>query len=81
MLDPFCCWRRVDIVRITEIVNGRSLRIEVSAVGHSRWRAQLAGNPGGMTSLMPFYGHTPDEAAHRLTAWVEKAGRGTAPAK
>jgi hypothetical protein len=69
----------VDIVRITEIINGRPILIEVSAVGQSRWRAQIAGNPGGTTALMPFYGPTPDAAARRLASWVERAGRAVAP--
>ncbi len=65
----------MDIVRITEIINGRPLLIEVSAVGHARWRAQIASTPGGITALMPFYGPTAEEAAQRLTSWVTRTSR------
>jgi hypothetical protein len=76
VLDTYAtAGRRVDIVRITETINGRTLLIEVSAVGQSRWRAQIACNPGGITALMPFYGPTPDAAAQRLASWLERAGR------
>ena len=29
--------------------------------------------PGVPTALMPFYGQTPDEAAHQLCAWLTRA--------
>jgi hypothetical protein len=39
-------------------------------VSESRWRAQIARRPGMPTSLMPFYGQTPDEAARELSKWL-----------
>ena len=33
-------------------------------------RAQIARRPGMPTSLMPFYGKTPDEAARELSKWL-----------
>lgn len=65
----------MNIVKITETINGRECVIEVLAVGRNRWRAQIARTPGGTTALMPFYGPTPDEAAHLLAGWLERAGR------
>lgn len=56
------------------MIHGRSYVIEVRAVAGDRWRAQLRRVPGGMTSLMPFYGRTPDEAAERLAGWLDRAG-------
>ena len=67
----------MNTVRYTETINGRQCVIEVRAVGHDRWRAQIAHTPGSTTALMPFYGPTPDEAAHQLTGWLERAGRRT----
>lgn len=61
-------------VRITQTIHGRSYVIEVRPVARDRWRAQVARTPGGMTSLMPFYGTTPDDAAGRLTGWLTRAG-------
>lgn len=61
-------------VRITQMIHGRSYVIEVRAVARDRWRAQIARGPGGMTSLMPFYGETPDEAASLLADWLQRAG-------
>jgi hypothetical protein len=60
--------------RFNETINGRSFVIEVLPVGRDRWRAQIACMPGGTTALMPFYGPTPDEAAHRLAVWLARAG-------
>jgi hypothetical protein len=51
-------------------IAGRLYLIEVSAVSASRWRAQIARRPGMPTSLMPFYGQTPDEAAGELSKWL-----------
>jgi hypothetical protein len=56
-----------------QIINGREYRIEVSAVGLDKWRAQLAKTPGGSRALMPFYGRTPDEAALHLSRWLSLA--------
>ena len=53
-----------------EIIAGRTYQIEVSPVSASRWRAQIARRPGMPTSMMPFYGQTPDEAAQQLSKWL-----------
>jgi hypothetical protein len=53
-----------------ENIAGRTYQIEVSPVSASRWRAQIARRPGMPTSLMPFYGQTPDEAARELSKWL-----------
>ena len=63
----------MNTVRITHTIHGRSYVIEVRAVSADRWRAQIARAPGGMTSLMPFYGQTPDEAAAHLAGWLTRA--------
>ena len=51
-------------------IAGRMYLIEVSKVAASRWRAQIARRPGMPTSMMPFYGQTPDEAARELSNWL-----------
>ena len=56
--------------RYEHSIAGRTYVIEVSAVSASRWRAQIARLPGMPTSLMPFYGATPEEAAQALTNWL-----------
>ena len=62
-----------------ETIAGRTYHIEVSPVTDSRWRAQIARRPGMPTSLMPFYGQTPDEAARELSKWLSLvSGRATA---
>jgi hypothetical protein len=61
-------------VRIAHTIHGRSYVIEVRPVGADRWRAQISRAPGGMTSLMPFYGQTPAEAADHLAGWLNRAG-------
>ena len=53
-----------------EQIAGRTYQIEVSHVAASRWRAQIARLPGMPTSMMPFYGTTPEEAAHELSKWL-----------
>ena len=53
-----------------EQIAGRTYQIEVSPVSATRWRAQIARRPGMPTSLMPFYGQTPDEAARELSKWL-----------
>jgi hypothetical protein len=63
--------------RYEHSIAGRTYVIEVSPVATSRWRAQIARLPGMPTSLMPFYGTTPEEAAHALTNWLSLV---TAPA-
>jgi hypothetical protein len=56
--------------RYEEVIAGRKYLIEVSEVSAERWRAQIARRPGMSTSLMPFYGQTPEEAAHELSKWL-----------
>ena len=65
----------VTVRRFEEIINGREYLIEVAEVGVDRWRAQIARVPGGSAALMPFYGSTPDEAAHQLSQWLIRAHR------
>jgi hypothetical protein len=60
----------VTVHRYEEHIAGRTYLIEVSPVSASRWRAQIARRPGMPTSLMPFYGQTPDEAAKELSKWL-----------
>ena len=57
------------VQRFEETINGREYRIEVSAVGN-QYRAQIARAPGGSRAMMPFYGHTPDEAVQHLSRWL-----------
>ena len=69
---------RADIVanavhRYQESIAGRPYLIEVVLVSEDRWRAYLVRLPGVPTALMPFYGRTPDEAAHSLTDWLSRA--------
>lgn len=59
--------------RFEEIIGGRSYLIEVKAVSPDRWRAYIVRIPGVPTALMPFYGRTPDEAAHLLSEWLTRA--------
>ena len=58
------------IHRYEELIAGRTYFIEVSEVSTARWRAQIARRPGMPTSLMPFYGQTPEEAAQELSKWL-----------
>ena len=60
----------VTVHRYEEEIAGRLYLIEVSPVTASRWRAQIARRPGMPTSLMPFYGQTPEEAARELSKWL-----------
>ena len=53
-----------------ELIAGRTYHIEVSPVSAERWRAQIARRPGMPTSMMPFYGPTPEDAAHELSKWL-----------
>jgi hypothetical protein len=62
------------LLRINEIINGRSYVIEVRPVARDRWRAELA-RRGVTTALMPFYGTTPEEAAAQLAQWLTRANR------
>ena len=65
----------VPVQRFEETINGREYRIEVSAVDTNRWRAQIARAPGGSRAMMPFYGHTPDEAVQHLSRWLSVNGK------
>jgi len=58
-------------------IAGRTYHIEVLAVSQSRWRAQIARLPGMPTSMMPFYGATPEEAARELSRWLALVYNGT----
>lgn len=60
--------------RFEETISGRVYQIEVTPVGE-RWRAQLRRGPGMPNAMMPFYGHTPDQAAAQLTGWLTLAHR------
>ena len=60
----------VTVLRFEEIINGREYRIEVSAVGTDKFRAQIARAPGGSRAMMPFYGRTPGEAVEHLSQWL-----------
>jgi hypothetical protein len=62
--------------RFEESIAGRVYLIEVSAVSQDRWRAQIVRLPGVPTAMMPFYGRTPDEAAHQLSEWLARAYAG-----
>jgi hypothetical protein len=64
------CTFAVTLHRFEETINGRAYRIEVSAVGSDKWRAQIARAPGGSRAMMPFYGRTPDEAVEHLSRWL-----------
>ena len=63
----------VNTVRFEETINGRTYVIEVLAVDHDRWRAQILRRPGASTALMPFYGDTAIEAAQLLSQWLSRA--------
>ena len=66
--------------RFEESIGGRAYLIEVANVAVDRWRAYIVRVPGVPTALMPFYGRTPDEAAHLLSDWLTRAhARVTAP--
>jgi hypothetical protein len=58
-------------------IAGRTYFIEVQALTDSRWRAQIARLPGMPTAAMPFYGATPEEAAHELSRWLTLVYNGT----
>lgn len=60
----------MDVHRYEELIAGRTYLIEVRAVSDTRWRAQIARLPGMPTSMMPFYGATPEQAAHELSRWL-----------
>jgi hypothetical protein len=62
----------VNVHHFQEHIGGRPYQIEVTLVGN-RWRAQLRRTAGMPTSLMPFYGSTPEQAARLLTDWLSLA--------
>ena len=59
--------------RFQESIAGKPYLIEVAPVSKDRWRAYIVRLPGVPTALMPFYGHTPDEAADLLRQWLTRA--------
>ena len=67
----------VNIHRYEELIAGRTYVIEVRAVSETRWRAQIARQLGLPTSMMPFYGSTPEQAAHELSRWLALVYNGT----
>jgi tartrate dehydratase alpha subunit/fumarate hydratase class I-like protein len=64
------CALPVTVQRFDQTINGREYRIEVSAVGSNKWRAEIARSGGGSRAMMPFYGRTPDEAVEHLSHWL-----------
>ena len=69
----------MNVIHFDKTINGRAYTIEVSSVGVNRWRAQIVRTPGGSSALMPFYGVSPDEAAHQLSTWLTRAAGVAAP--
>ena len=67
----------LNVHRYEENIAGRVYHIEVRAVSKSQWRAQIARLPGMPTALMPFYGATPEQAAHQLSQWLALVYNGT----
>jgi hypothetical protein len=78
-LDRFAHRRRIRffvtsaIHRFEESIAGRPYLIEVANVSQDRWRAYIVRIPGVPAALMPFYGATPADAAHRLCEWLTRA--------
>jgi hypothetical protein len=60
----------VTVLRYEQQIGGRTYFIEVLPVSAERWRAQIARRPGMPTSLMPFYGQTPEAAAEAISKWL-----------
>jgi hypothetical protein len=67
----------VNVHRYEEQIAGRTYLIEVQPISDTRWRAQIVRLPGMPTSLMPFYGATPEQAAGELTRWLALVYKGT----
>ena len=63
------------VQRFEKVIGGQIYVIETALVQADRWRAQIARRPGVRSSLMPFYGATPVEAASLLTRWLALAHR------
>jgi hypothetical protein len=64
--------RDVTVHCFEEFIGERAFVVEVTDAGN-RWRAQLRRRPGVPTAMMPFYGASPAEAAHRLLDWMRRA--------
>ena len=62
-------------LRVEESINGQQYRIDVTMIGHGRWRAQVMSAYGGPSALMPFYGATPEAAVRALSVWLDRAHR------
>jgi hypothetical protein len=60
----------VNVHRYEERIAGRTYLIEVRPVSQTRWRAQIARLPGLPSSMMPFYGATPEQAAGEMSRWL-----------
>ena len=67
----------MDVHRYEEQIAGRTYLIEVRPVSQARWRAQIARLPGLHSSMMPFYGATPESAARKLSRWLALVYNGT----
>lgn len=67
----------VNVHRYEERIAGRTYHIEVRLISETRWRAQIARLPGLPSSMMPFYGPTPEEAARELSRWLALVYNGT----
>ena len=63
----------VIVHRFEETINGQAYLIEVSPVDANTWRARLGRVSGATSSLMPFYGPTPNDAADHLKKWLRIA--------
>jgi len=63
----------IAVRRFKESIAGRAYLFEVASVDSDRWRASIVKAPGVPTALMPFYGHTADEAAEQLRQWLIRA--------
>ena len=61
------------LLRRTQTINGRAYVIEVRAIGRGSLARTDREAAGGMTSLMPFYGTTPEDAAQLLAGWLARA--------
>jgi hypothetical protein len=60
------------VVRVTQIINGKPVLLEALLVSRDRWRARIARPPGGTTAVMPFYGSTADDAVQQLACWLTR---------
>ena len=74
ILRSVCFTQHTDVTVhcFEEFIGERAFEIEVTDAGN-RWRAQLRRRPGVPTAMMPFYGESPAEAAHRLIDWMRRA--------